>query len=84
MLTTRADITTLTTNEKYQAQQFTSEVSHRIKFRWPGADATLKPGYQILFAGAGANHTYIVQAIENVEERNRLMSVLALEINATE
>lgn len=78
VLNTWSKIETLTLRELYQSGQFTSQVTHTITLRFPAV--TISPGMRAVFAG----HTYIVQAANNLEQRNTVLQLLVLELNEAE
>lgn len=78
VLTTRASIEAIEKVERYQARQFTSQVTHVITLRWPNVSITA--GMRVVFG----SHIYTIQALDNVEERNVILNLLALEINGAE
>ena len=80
ILTTRAAIRTASSKEAYQAMQFTAQVSHLIKIRWPGPSILLLGGQQVLFG----SRVFTLQAVENVQERNRVLLLQCLEINGVQ
>lgn len=77
ILTTMAAIMTASSREVYQASQFTAQVSHVVKIRWPGSGITLAGGMQVIFG----SRTFKLQTVENVQERNRVMLLHCLELN---
>lgn len=77
VLTTQANISTASSREVWQAAQFSAQVSHVIKMRWPGDAVTLAGGMQVLFG----SRTFKLQTVENVMERNRVVLLHCLEIN---
>jgi SPP1 family predicted phage head-tail adaptor len=79
VLQTRASIRTLSLSERSSASGFVSEATHRITMRYQSA-APILGGMQIVFG----SHTYQIQAVENALERNRVITVLALEIGPTQ
>ncbi len=62
--------------ETSMASQIVSQVSHVVKIRWPGM--MVKPNYQVLFSG----HTFTVQYVEDVLERNRVLLLYCLEVDS--
>ncbi|MDE1161924.1 MAG: phage head closure protein [Acidobacteriaceae bacterium] len=79
VLTTRASIRSLSLSEKSTAAGFSSQVTHRIVMRYQNS-VPLKAGMRIV----AATGTYDIQAIDNVQERNRVIVVLALEMEPTQ
>lgn len=80
LLTCFAGIETISEREVYQAAQFIAQVTHRITIRWPGASITVLGGMQVLFG----SRVFKVQAVENVQERNRVLRLHCLEINGVQ
>ena len=80
VLTTMAAIMTASSREVYQASQFTAQVSHVLKIRWPGTGILLQGGMQVVFG----SRTFKLQTVENVLERNRVMLLHCLEINGVQ
>lgn len=66
------------TKEVYQAQQFTAQVTHVLKMRWPGDAITIQGGDQVVFGA----RTFNLQAWVDVEERRRVVLLYCQEINA--
>lgn len=66
--------------ELYQAGAMTSQVTHVIEMRWPGSSVSIAAGMRATSGG----HTYLIQAPENVDERNILLELLVLELNGVE
>jgi SPP1 family predicted phage head-tail adaptor len=79
ILSTRAAIRTLTLSERSSASGYNSQATHRITLRYQ-SDVSLIAGMQIAYD----SHIYILQAIENVLERNRVITCLALEQTPTQ
>lgn len=78
-LTTWAQIETLTAREAYQAgaSQFVAQVTHMVTIRWPGASVRIAGGMRVLFG----ERMFMIQAVDNVQERNRLLKLACLEVN---
>jgi SPP1 family predicted phage head-tail adaptor len=74
LLNTRAAIRTLTLSERGSASGFVSEATHRVTMRYQ-SDVPLSAGMRIVYQ----SHTYLLQAVENVLERNRVITCLVLE-----
>lgn len=74
---TMSAIETLTMQEVYQTGQLVGRVSHRVTVRWPGSSIPLLQGMRVLFGG----RVFMIQAPDNVQERNRVVHLLCLEIN---
>lgn len=77
MWTTPAAISTLSMREVYQTAQFAAQVTHRITVRWPGNSIAIVGGQRVAFG----SRIFQVQTVENVQERNRVLHLLCLEIN---
>lgn len=78
---TMAGIATFGQKDRYQAEQFTAQVTHTITVRWTPAPSIL-PGMQVLYIEQnGTIHLYTVQAVDNVLMRNVKLNLLCLEIN---
>jgi SPP1 family predicted phage head-tail adaptor len=76
ILTTRASIDVVKQNELYQTGAgFTSQVSHSIKIRYQSV--TIAPGMRVVFG----DKIFLVQTIENVSERNRILKLQVLALN---
>jgi SPP1 family predicted phage head-tail adaptor len=77
VLTTMAKIASISVVERWQSAQFVGQVSHRITMRWPGAGVTIAGGMRVLFG----SRIFVLQGVDNVEERNIVLHLLCLEIN---
>jgi len=75
-----AAMNTLTQREVYQTGQFSGQVTHRVSIYWPGASIAIVSGMQVLFG----TRTFTIQAVDNVQERNRVLHLMCLEINGVE
>jgi SPP1 family predicted phage head-tail adaptor len=60
-----------------QGLQFVSQVTHLVTIRWPGFSVGISGGMRVLFG----IRIFQVQIVENVQERNRILKLLCLEIN---
>lgn len=80
ILQTMSKISTASSREVYQASQFTAQVSHVIKIRWPGAGVNIQGGQQVVFG----SQVFKLQTVENVLQRNRVLLLHCLEINGTQ
>jgi len=78
-LTAMAAIQATGAKEAFLTGQFSSQVTHRITLRWPGDAVTLQGGQRVLYGA----RVFLVQAVENVRERNSIVHLLCLEINGT-
>jgi SPP1 family predicted phage head-tail adaptor len=80
VLTVMAAIATVSSKEMYQTgqtAQFTAQVTHMVTIDWPGASVPIAGGMQVVFG----TRTFVVQTVENVQERNRVLNLMCLEIN---
>lgn len=80
VLTTWAAISTVSQREVYQTgqgSQFTAQVTHRVQIRWPGATLGIAGGMQVVFG----TRVFAIQTVENVQERNRILNLMCVEIN---
>lgn len=80
ILVTRASIEMATQKEVYQAGLLAEQVTHIITIRWPGSLTLLTTGNRVRFG----SHLYTVQAVENIQERNRVVRLFVLEVNGTD
>jgi SPP1 family predicted phage head-tail adaptor len=76
VLTTRASIQSITSKQLFQSGSFTAQVTHQIIIRYPGA-GIIQPNQRI----TSGDNVYVVQAVDNVGERNRVVKILAMELN---
>ena len=69
----------------YQTAEFVSKVTHRITLRWTSS-IVIKPNMRVVYTEAttGVVHTYNVEALLNADQRNRILVILAYELNANE
>lgn len=80
VLTTMAAISTASSREMYQtgaAGQFVAQVTHIVKIRWPGASIMIAGGMRVTLG----TRTFAIQTVENVQERNRVVNLMCLEVN---
>jgi SPP1 family predicted phage head-tail adaptor len=77
-LTTRARIENLSGQQLFQAQEFTSQAIWRITIRWPGA-GVVQTGDRAFFEA----HTFVVQIVNNMLERGRVLQLTCLEIDGS-
>ena len=66
-----------TFRESFAANALASQSTDVITMRWPGVAINLKPGMRVVF---GDNY-YLVQAVDNVQRRNRKVVLACLAIN---
>ena len=76
-----AAIYTVVGKETSQASQLISAVSHVVKVRW--SPVTIKANYRVQQSlwRTGGTKTYIVQWVENVLERDRVLLLYCLEVD---
>jgi head-tail adaptor len=77
-----AAIETINMREQFE-NGFVSQVVHRISLDWPGKNVTVKAGMRVVvhpWAGATAS-VYLIQTVENVEQRNLVMRLTCLELD---
>ncbi len=88
-LTTRAaiytgaavpDIRSKQPRENYQDGQFSSEITHVMKIRWPGSAVILLGGQRVLYR----TRIFVLQNIENIQERDRILLLYCIEINGVQ
>lgn len=79
LLTTWSRISVIKQNEVFQADQFTSKVSHTITMRFPNT-ITVTPGMRAVFG----SHIYLIQALNNIDERGLILQMLVLAINESQ
>jgi SPP1 family predicted phage head-tail adaptor len=75
-----AGISTMSSREVYQTAQFVSEVTHRVTIRWPGPSVSIQGGMQVVFG----SRIFKIQNVENVQERNRVLYLMCVEINGVQ
>jgi SPP1 family predicted phage head-tail adaptor len=64
-------------NETFQSGQLTSQITHVIEAWWTAVSIT--GGMRAVFG----SRVFLIQAVQNVEERNREILILCLELNAS-
>lgn len=69
----------------YQTAEFVSKVTHRITLRWTSS-IVIQPNMRVVYTEpvTGVVHTYNVEALLNTDQRNRILVILAYELNANE
>lgn len=69
----------------YQTAEFVSKATHEITLRWTSS-VVIVPNMRVVYTEAttGVVHTYNVEALLNADQRNRILVVLAYELNASE
>jgi SPP1 family predicted phage head-tail adaptor len=80
VLTVMAAMMDINAREGYQPGQFVAEVTHRISIHWPGPDIAVAGGMRVLFG----SRVFQIQAVENVQERNRVLHLKCLELNGVQ
>lgn len=80
-----AAIETIRTGEQFQ-EGFVSQVVHKISINWPGPSIPILTNMRVVVdpVPGGQSSMYEIQAVENVQQRNRVVKLTCLEIdNAT-
>ena len=77
VLTTRASIQTLTPRETNENGNLVSQVVHQIKIRYPGRDIRIVSGQRVV----GDTQTYRIQAVDDVQNRHRVLRLLCVVID---
>jgi SPP1 family predicted phage head-tail adaptor len=69
----------------YQTAEFISKAAHRITMRWTSS-VVIRPNMRIVYTEptTGVVHTYNVEALLNTDQRNRILVILAYELNGGE
>ena len=81
VITMWASISPLTSKEVFQAGQLGMKVSHKITVRYPGTQYAISAGDQVLYK----NRVFeLLQGIENPDERNISLNLMAYELNPTQ
>ena len=78
-LTTRAKVENLSGQQLFQTGQFSSDAIWRVTLRAPGSEATINVGDRVIFA----THTFVIQIINNLLERGRVVQLTCIEIDGT-
>ena len=81
VLTTLASIEDAGSREGYERTSLTysAQVTHRIRFWYPGVTVPLAGGFQVLFGA----RVFTVQSVVNVQQRNRVIILNCVEVDAT-
>jgi SPP1 family predicted phage head-tail adaptor len=74
-----AAILTMSAKEVFQVSQFVSQITHRITLRWPG-ELGIEAGQRVVFG----KRVFLIQALDNVQERNRVLHLMCLELNGVQ
>ncbi len=81
VLTTRAAMMS-TTGQSYKevatGSTLVSQSTWLVTIRWPGASTLIEPGQRVQHG----NDTYLIQAVDNVLQRNRVLQLYCLAIDA--
>ena len=51
-----------------------------MKIRWPGPDVSLLGGQRVLYRG----RFFVLQNVENIQERDRVLLLYCIEINGVQ
>lgn len=70
-----AEIQPATGRELMAAAQVQANISHTITIRWPGTSYTISPSMRVLYK----SRYFDIQAVINLDERNRTLQLLCLE-----
>lgn len=78
-----AAIETMRTGEQFQ-EGFVSQVVHRITIRWPGPSVPILANMRVVVdpVPGGQSSVYEIQAVENVQQRNKIVRMTCLEIDS--
>jgi SPP1 family predicted phage head-tail adaptor len=79
LLCSRAKVDALKQDQQQRGGELVSQVTHRITMRWPGSGVVINSGCRVL---CGAS-TYLVQAVDNFQQRNIMLHLLVMEINGS-
>lgn len=82
VLTCFAAIDTMRPGEQFQ-EGFVSQVVHEVTIRWPGPSIPILANMRVVVdpVPGGTASMYLIQAVENVQQRNRLVRMTCLEID---
>lgn len=72
-----ASIVGLTERELFQANQITSQFTHRVSFPWPGSGIIIQPAMEVVFG----SKVFKIQVVDNVNEMNIVVQLLCLALN---
>lgn len=78
--TTRAKVDVLRGQLLYQSDVFINKNTYQIAMRFPPAGITISVADRLVCGG----EVYVIQAVINVEQRNRELHLLAYVVNDTE
>jgi|ERR1700761_6296094 len=78
-----AAIETSEERELFQ-EAFVSQVVHRVTIRWPGPGTPITANMRVVVnpVPGGTASMYLIQAVENVQQRNRVVRMTCLEIDS--
>jgi head-tail adaptor len=81
VLTTMASVEDVNGREGYErtSLEYSSQITHRVRFRYPGSNIGLGGGYRVLFG----SRIFTVQYVVNVQQRNRVIILNCVEVDAT-
>jgi head-tail adaptor len=82
VLVCMAGIDLISARDNYASEQLSSQLSHVVWMRW--TDTPVRAGYRIKVQSAPTMPTryFMIQAVENVQERNRILTLRCLEVDA--
>ena len=72
-----ARISVVTQREVTETNQVTAQVTHLVQMRWTPNPVAIAPGMRVLFG----SRSFLIQTVENVEERNMVLNLYVLELN---
>lgn len=77
-----AAIVTMRTGEQFQ-EGFVSQVVHTVSIRWPGPSVPILANMRVVVdpVAGGLSSMYLIQAVENVQQRNKVVKMTCLEID---
>jgi head-tail adaptor len=80
-----AAIETMRTGEQFESG-FVSQVVHRITIRWPGPTVPILANMRVVVdpVPGGQASMYLIQAVENVQQRNRVVRMTCLELDSAQ
>ncbi len=79
VLTTRASIIAASQREQVQGADATSLVTHTVTVRYPGALIRIVSGQRI----SHGSDIYLIQTVNNVMQRNRVLKLMCLQVDAS-
>lgn len=80
-----AEVAVQTSQLIYATAEFISKVTHRITMRWTSS-IVIQPNMRAIYTEqtTGVVHTFNIEALLNVDQRNRTLILLAYELAANE